>query len=199
VEGVLVPEDDPARCDAVLRDLPGLGGPVGLWRFDLGPGPFLAAVFQGPAAQVAADRRRMQERWGSAARAWEHSEILAFVQGFADWTDARRWVVGWGGALPGFLAGSFARRHLGSGTYVFDLLRGHLWCRGGWTPADIERIREGIGEGEGQVNLDLPFDAREGVSPWGWDPGPEGELWRRIQEALDPEGRLARGRLPGGL
>lgn len=195
--GVLLSAPDPQGRRIALEEIAVTLAPAGLWRFDLGGGEHLLAVFAGPRARVAFQVAGTRDRWGAEARALEGDRAWTLLGELEAMTRPDERATAWGGALPGFLATGDLGGLVFPSSWVVDLLGGHLWLA---DPTDdgLASAREFLKEGEGHLHRDAPANSFLD-DPWGWKPGSERDLWQGMKTAFDPAGRLVRGRLPGGV
>jgi len=196
--GVVCPVQDPNLPLQVLQEGP-WWNPLSLLRYDVGEGERVAVLFAGSACRVASQIELARNRWGEAARVLSAPEAEALPVLLAARARPTPGPVGWGGALPRYLAGEEVTRALGGGGWWADLLRGHLW----WAPeGEVDRnalvpLRRALAEGEGHLHLDVPVPADDNQEAWGREGGEEGRTWARLRAAVDPERTWAYGRLPG--
>jgi hypothetical protein len=168
-------------------------------HYDIGDGERVAALFAGSARRVAHQIESARDRWGNLAQILSPPEAEALPALLAAKARPTLGPVGWGGALPDYLAGEEAAGALAGGAWWADLLRGHLW----WVPGEeLERnaigaLRRALLEGEGHLHLDVPPPADDNREAWGREGGEEGRTWARLRAAVDPQRTWAYGRLPG--
>ena len=181
-------------------NLAGEVAPRGLWRVRAQGLERLLAVFAGAGKQVESQVNQVRKSWGKNATVLNDTEVQTEIRELYRRTVPREHPVGWGGALPSFLAREDLEDLLGGGDGILDLLRGHLW----WFPSDdslesVAGIRQELQRGAGHLHLDLPAPVKIPIEQWGRDPGAELSLWRKLKSAADPTGRLVSGRLAGGV
>ena len=181
-------------------DLASSVSPLGLWRVRHQGDENMVAVFAGSRIRVTSQINQTLAAWGPRARTLEENEIKSQIAELTARLIPTDTPVGWGGALPAFLAGGDLNDLFGNGDGLLDLLRGHLW----WFPASgsldpVVEIRRALAGGEGHLHLDVPPNAKISFHPWGRVPEEELGLWRQLKSAADPFHRLVRGRLMGGI
>jgi hypothetical protein len=161
--------------------------PLAHWRERIEGAARECLLVAGPPDRVRTQVERMAAGSAGSVTVLDESEVIdAVIRAGRIATPGERHLA-WGGGSPPRLR-ELPPEAAGEGDCLIDLLRGRLWIQAdALIPADTLPV--------------WGVDPPAGGAPGTWRTGPAGSasLLQGVKTALDPEGRLVCGRLPGGI
>jgi hypothetical protein len=162
--------------------------PVARWREQIAGEAAERLLVAGPAPRVRDQVERARRHYGDAASEMEEAEVIEAVKRAGRIASPGRRYLRWGGGDAQKLAAASPGRAAGE-ERLLDLGRGRFWVQADGPSAEVDG---------------LPIwgeDPPAGGSPGRWltDPAAPSFLLAELKRALDPEGGLVSGRLPGGV